>query len=57
MNGGKRIPPLAMFSAGTLNPLRSALMMLGACALIAATTILAKVFHGSGPRERSVVAG
>ena len=31
-----------MINPGALNPLRSALMMLGACSLIAATTILAK---------------
>ncbi|MDF2368210.1 DMT family transporter [Sneathiella sp.] len=31
-----------MISTGALNPLRSALMMLGACSLIAATTIIAK---------------
>jgi drug/metabolite transporter (DMT)-like permease len=31
-----------MINPGTINPLRSAVMMLGACSLIAATTILAK---------------
>lgn len=39
-----------MFTAGSLNPLRSALMMLAACALIAATTIIAKVL-GTGLGE------
>ncbi len=47
MNGGRRNPPPAMFSVDPLNPLRSALMMLGACSLIAATTILAKAL-GTG---------